>query len=97
MRHLIDILDLSPAEIDQLIATANDIIDHPADYAEKCHGKKLRVLPGFGWLIRMAESRVGVAGKVFGTLTYDMSMSRAFADAGQLSFEETIRRTEDER
>lgn len=63
----------------------------------KCHGKKLRVLPGFGWLIRMAESRVGVAGKVFGTLTYDMSMSRAFADAGQLSFEETIRRTEDER
>ena len=35
MLHLIDILDLSPAEIDQLIATANDIIDHPADYAEK--------------------------------------------------------------
>ena len=63
----------------------------------RCHGKKLRVLPGFGWLIRMAESRVGMAGKVFGTLTYDMSMSRAFADAGQLSFEETIRRTEDER
>ena len=44
MRHLIDILDLSPAEIDQLIATANDIIDHPADYAEKCHGKKLATL-----------------------------------------------------
>ena len=44
MRHLIDILDLSPAEIDQLIATANDIIDHPADYAEKCRGKKLATL-----------------------------------------------------
>lgn len=62
----------------------------------KRHGKKLRTIPGFGWLIRMAESRVGVVGKAFGTLTYDMSMSRDFADAGQLSFEETIRRTEDE-
>jgi len=62
----------------------------------RCHGRKLLVIPGFGWLIRLAESRVGVVGKVFGTLTYDMDMSKAFADAGQISFEETIRRTEDE-
>ena len=32
MRHLIDILDLSPAEIDELIATANDIIENPGEY-----------------------------------------------------------------
>ena len=44
MRHLIDILDLSKQEIDELLATANDIIDHPADYAEVCHGKKLATL-----------------------------------------------------
>lgn len=62
----------------------------------KCHGKKLVLIPGFSWLIRLAESRVGVVGKVFGTLTYDQDMSRAFADAGQLDFEETIRRTEAE-
>ncbi len=44
MRSLIDILDLSPAEIDELIATANDIIDNPAKYSEKCRGKKLATL-----------------------------------------------------
>lgn len=44
MRHLIDILDLTPAEIDELIATANDIIANPAAYAHKCEGKKLATL-----------------------------------------------------
>ena len=44
MRHLIDILDLSPAEIDELIATANDIIANPVAYARKCEGKKLATL-----------------------------------------------------
>ncbi|MGN0802036.1 MAG: aspartate carbamoyltransferase, partial [Candidatus Faecivicinus sp.] len=44
MRHLIDILDLSPAEIDELIATANDIIAHPDAYAHKCESKKLATL-----------------------------------------------------
>ena len=43
-RSLIDILDLSPAEIDELIATANDIIANPTKYAEKCRGKKLATL-----------------------------------------------------
>ncbi|MBQ0037113.1 MAG: aspartate carbamoyltransferase [Clostridiales bacterium] len=44
MRSLINILDLSLEELDQLIATACDIIDHPDAYAEKCHGKKLATL-----------------------------------------------------
>ncbi len=44
MRSLIDILDLSPQEIDELITTANDIIDHPVKYSEKCKGKKLATL-----------------------------------------------------
>ena len=44
MRSIIDILDLSPAEIEELIATARDIIDDPAKYAEVCHGKKLATL-----------------------------------------------------
>ena len=44
MRHLIDILDLTTQEIDELIETANDIIAHPADYAHKCEGKKLAAL-----------------------------------------------------
>ena len=43
-RSLIDILDLSVGEIDELIATACDIIDHPDEYAHKCAGKKLATL-----------------------------------------------------
>ena len=44
MRSLIDILDLSVAELDELIATACDIIDHPDKYAHVCAGKKLATL-----------------------------------------------------
>ena len=59
-----------------------------------CHSKKLCCIPGFAWLLKLIESRVGVVGKVFGTLTYDHSMSTAFTDENDLSFEETIRLTE---
>ena len=44
MRSLLDIVDLSVAEIDELIATANDIIANPDKYAEKCKRKKLATL-----------------------------------------------------
>ncbi len=44
MRSLIDILDLSVSEIDELIALANDIIDHPDKYADRCARKKLATL-----------------------------------------------------
>ena len=44
MRSLIDILDLAPEEIDELIARANDIIANPDDYREKCRYKKLATL-----------------------------------------------------
>ncbi len=44
MRSLIDILELSVSEIDELIATANDIIAHPEAYREKCRYKKLATL-----------------------------------------------------
>ncbi|MBE6786868.1 MAG: aspartate carbamoyltransferase [Ruminococcaceae bacterium] len=44
MRSLIDIAELSLEEIDSLLATANDIIDNPQKYSEKCKGKKLATL-----------------------------------------------------
>ena len=44
MRSLIDIAELSLQEIDSLLNTANDIIDNPQKYAEKCKGKKLATL-----------------------------------------------------
>ena len=44
MRSLIDILELNTDELEQLIKTANDIIENPAKYSEKCKGKKLATL-----------------------------------------------------
>lgn len=44
MRSLIDIVDFSIEELDELIATACDIIANPAKYSEKCKGKKLATL-----------------------------------------------------
>lgn len=58
------------------------------------HGKKLWQPRGFGWLIRALSKRVALLGKVFGSLTYDMAMSGAFADGKQQSFAQTIRETE---
>ena len=44
MRSLIDISELTVKELDSLIATANDIIENPKKYSEKCRGKKLATL-----------------------------------------------------
>ena len=44
MRSIIDIRELSVEEIDELVATATDIIENPAKYAHVCQGKKLATL-----------------------------------------------------
>ncbi len=44
MRSLIDILDFTVEELDQLIAPACDMIEHPEAYADRCRGKKLATL-----------------------------------------------------
>ncbi len=44
MRSVIDILDLTTAELEGLMATALDIVAKPDDYAEICRRKKLATL-----------------------------------------------------
>ncbi len=44
MRSLIDIQELSTAEIDELLHIAQDIIKNPQKYSEMCRGKKLATL-----------------------------------------------------
>ena len=44
MRSLIDILDFTIEELDELIGVAYDIIENPKKYAHKCDGKKLATL-----------------------------------------------------
>ena len=44
MRHVLDIMDLSTEEIDELIKTALDIMKDPVKYADCCRRKKLATL-----------------------------------------------------
>lgn len=44
MKSVIDIRDLSTQDIEQLLATALDIIADPVKYSQKCRGKKLATL-----------------------------------------------------
>ncbi len=44
MRSLIDIVDFSVEELDELLHTACDISEHPEKYADACRGKKLATL-----------------------------------------------------
>ena len=44
MRSIIDILDLSVEELDELVAKAQDIMKDPQKYAHKCEGKKLATM-----------------------------------------------------
>ncbi len=44
MRHLIDIMDLSIEELDEMIEVAKDIIARPEAYSSRCAGKKLATL-----------------------------------------------------
>ncbi len=60
------------------------------------HGKRLWRPRGAGWLLTLLAKRVGAFGKVFGTLTFDQSMSAAFRPVKELSFAETVRATEAE-
>ena len=69
MRHLIDILELSTQEIDELIAKADDIIANPAQYAHKCDGKILATLffePSTRTRLSFESAMLRLGGQVLG-------------------------------
>lgn len=69
MKSLIDILDLSTNEIDELIAVADDIIADPQKYAEVCHGKKLATLffePSTRTRLSFESAMLSLGGSVLG-------------------------------
>ncbi|MEA4973847.1 MAG: aspartate carbamoyltransferase [Candidatus Metalachnospira sp.] len=69
MRSLIDILDLSTDELDELISVADDIIANPSKYAEVCHGKKLATLffePSTRTRLSFESAMLSLGGSVLG-------------------------------
>lgn len=59
----------------------------------KQNGHRLWQMRGFGWLLRLLSGKVSLFSKVFGTLTYDHSMSEPIP--GELGFAQTIAMTEE--
>lgn len=69
MRNLIDIVDLSTQEIDSLIETANDIIENPDLYCDKCRRKKLATLffePSTRTRLSFEAAMIELGGSVLG-------------------------------
>lgn len=69
MRNLIDIMDLSVEEIDELVAVGNDIIDHPENYHEACKYKTLATLffePSTRTRLSFEAAMLELGGRVLG-------------------------------
>ena len=69
MRNLIDILDFTTEEIDELCHTANDIIDNPEMYSEACKGKILGTLffePSTRTRLSFVSAMMSLGGNVLG-------------------------------
>ena len=69
MRHLIDILDLSKEEIDELVETASDIIADPSKYEDACRHKILATLffePSTRTRLSFESAMLSLGGEVLG-------------------------------
>ncbi len=89
MQNLIDILELSTEEIDELIDRANDIIAHPEEYREKCKYKKLATLffePSTRTRLSFEAAMLDLGGSVMG-----FSEAQASSAAKGESVADTVR------
>ena len=69
MEKLIDIMQLSTEEIDELVKTGCDIMEHPAEYAHKCDGKILATLffePSTRTRLSFESAMLSLGGQVLG-------------------------------
>lgn len=76
MKHLIDVLDLSLEEIEQLILQAEDIMRHPNEYSNLCKGKKIATLfyePSTRTRLSFEAAMLNLGGNVLGFSSADSS------------------------
>lgn len=60
----------------------------------KAHGKKIFIIKGFGWALKVMSHITGVVNKAFGSMSYDMSISEYKEDYRVYGLEESIIKTE---
>ena len=76
MRHLLNPLDFSVNEIEQLLDLASDIEQHPGKYAHVCDGKKLATLfyePSTRTRLSFESAMLNLGGSVLGFQSADAS------------------------
>ena len=76
MRHIMNALDLSVDELDDLIALAQKIMKHPEEYAEICKGKKLATCfyePSTRTRLSFEAAMLNLGGSVLGFSSADSS------------------------
>lgn len=60
----------------------------------QAHGRKIRLIKGFTWALKILSHLTGLVNKAFGNLSYDMSLSEYKENYRLYSLEESIRQTE---
>lgn len=58
------------------------------------HGKRMILIPGFGWVLKILANFTGLVNKAFGSLTYDQSMSNYKEEYRRYNLKESIEVTE---
>ena len=76
MRHIMNALDLSKDELDDLISLAEQIMENPQKYAECCKGKKLATCfyePSTRTRLSFEAAMINLGGSVLGFSSADSS------------------------
>ena len=60
----------------------------------QAHSKKVILIKGFGWVLKILSYATGLVNKAFGSLSYDMSLSEYKTPYRMSTLEESIRNTE---
>ena len=60
----------------------------------EAHGKKVHLVKGFGWSLRLMSHVTGLVNKAFGNLTYDMNLSEYTENYRVADLKESVKRTE---
>lgn len=61
----------------------------------RVHGKRILLIPGFGWALKLLRHVTSKVDKAFGSLCYHQELSRFDEDYCVVDFAESIRRTEE--